>query len=139
MSPHSFFFPQLSMLTMMPSGLEYAFGWVQLVHLCPLTNSRAHPIPLLTGQGETEKVLTLCKCCSAIAQTSLCYQHCFSTNPNCSPALATLKNINSISAKTSTINIRGNSSSTCLKEVNALLCTLPSRKKFMFRLTVLLN
>jgi len=40
-------------------------------------------LSLLAGRaaGEAEKALKLCKHCSAIAKTPLCYQHCFRHKP----------------------------------------------------------
>ena len=55
--------------------------WVsrgQLSRLCPLPAPCAPPSLLAGGVGgEATKSLALCKHCSAIAKTSLCYQHCF--------------------------------------------------------------
>ena len=75
-------------------------SWGQLSQLCPLPKLLVHPQPAHWWGGvRAEKALALCKHCSAITKTSLCYQHCFSTTPKHSPILATMKKINSIPAK----------------------------------------
>ena len=76
-------------------------SWGQLSRLCPLPASCAPPASSLVGWGEEQKRPWLCKHCSAVTKTSLCYQHCFSTNPKHSLILATVKKINSIPAKIS--------------------------------------
>lgn len=68
--------------------------WDQLSWLCSFPNPWALPIFWLVGWG-AEKALTLCKCCSAVAKTSLYYYHHFSTNPKYSPIPAIMKKMNS--------------------------------------------
>jgi len=59
-------------------GMEHPSD--QLPWSCPFPASHAPPAYYLLGgrSGEKEKVLTLCKLCSAAGETSLCYQHWFS-------------------------------------------------------------
>ena len=89
---------------MMSYGMEYPFG--QLGSAVPAASPPSFLCtPSLLAGGvvrETEKALTLCKHCSAITKTSLCYQHCFRHKcKTYSPLLVTMKKINSIPAKIS--------------------------------------
>lgn len=51
-------------------------NWSQMSWLCALPNS--HPPGMV---WEAEKSLMLCKHCSEIVKTLVCYHHCSSTNP----------------------------------------------------------
>lgn len=51
---------------------------VSLGQLCPLPASFGPSVNLLGAERRMEKSLMLCKCCSAIGKTYVCYQHNFS-------------------------------------------------------------
>lgn len=76
--------------------------WGQLSCPCPLSQLLVHPQPTRWWVGwDAEKALMLCKHCSATVRTSLCYQHCLSSNPKLCPyqLLGKKKTINSTPAQ----------------------------------------
>jgi len=84
--------------------MEYRFG--QLGSAVPALSPPNFCVLSLLANGAfwaAAKAWTLCECCLAITKTSLYCQHCFQHKPEHSPALATVKKIKSVSAKTSTL------------------------------------
>jgi len=77
--PPSFFFSPLCMLSMTSYGMESPFGqWGSAVLAVSPPIFFCTPSLLAGGVlGRADKTLTLCKDCSAVTKTSLCYQHCF--------------------------------------------------------------
>jgi len=77
--PLSSFFPQLYTLSRMSYGMGYPLG--QLGSALPAVSPPSSSCtPSLLAGGVVRgagKALTLCKHCSAIAKTPLCYQCCF--------------------------------------------------------------
>lgn len=66
------------LLSMTLYSMEYSFG--QLVSTL-LSSLKFLCTPNLLAEGiefEKEKIMTLCKHCSAVAKALVCYQHCFS-------------------------------------------------------------
>lgn len=103
MSPPSFVFPQPYMLSMIPYGLGHPFGVLEsAVQAVSPPSLLCTPSPL-AGGVRSRKGLDLCKHCSAIRKTFLCYQHCFQDKSKTLPPIpATVKEMNAIPAKTST-------------------------------------
>lgn len=78
----------------------HLISWGQLSQLCPYSTSCSPPSYLLGAQsGKKKSALTLCVHCSAIAKTSVCYQHCLVANPKHSTILAAVNKVNSIQAR----------------------------------------
>ena len=90
MSPPSFFFPQLYILSMTSYGMRYPFGQFGSAVLAV-----PPPVPASCAPGrawEAGKVLDWCKHYPATTKTSVCYQYYSHT-------VAVLKKINSTVAK----------------------------------------
>jgi len=95
--------PLVYMLIMTSYGLGYPSG--QLGSAVPPGSPPSFLCTpsLLAGKATwgALKALTLCKYCSVITKTSLCYQHCSQQNPKHSPIQDTRKKIDSTPAKIS--------------------------------------
>lgn len=64
---------------MMLYNIEYPFGqFGSVVLLVP--RLKLHILNELASSGK-KKILILCKCCSTIVKTLVCYQHHLLTNP----------------------------------------------------------
>lgn len=96
-------FPELLFLSMTSYGMEYSPGQFGTVsQLCPLTAPCAWPVHSLVGWSE-KKVLVLWV---LLSSNEIIFElsKLFSTNPNHSPISATVKKINALSAKISTLS-----------------------------------
>lgn len=79
----------LSPVLLLCSGVGYSSGQLESAVLARiLPDSCAPPVFSLLGwDEEQEKVLILCKHCSAIMKTAMCYQHLPAQNQNLAPYL----------------------------------------------------
>lgn len=89
--PFSFLYSQMYMLYM-----EYPFSQLGSAGPALYPQILVYPQPACWWGGVTSRVY---RCCSAIMKRSLCYQPCFQHKSK----LATVKMMNSLSAKTSTL------------------------------------
>lgn len=97
----------------LPSTLPSFICWDNIQHGISLESVGVRclatfPPRLLAGEmlWEAGKALILCEHWSAVTKIPLCYQHCFQHRCKPQPVLVTMKKINSMTAKTSTITIK---------------------------------